>query len=322
MTEETQQFTVIAESKDKKSRIDKCLAKHIPTLSRSFIQKLIEQGYACLNEETIITNTAYKVKPEDSITLIVPPPTATEMVPVDIPLDIVYEDDYFLVVNKPVGMTVHPGAGNYQDTLANALLFHCKDRLSGIGGVERPGIVHRLDKDTSGVMLAAKTDEAHRVLSEKIANKDVKRIYRAFCWGVPKQNRGTIETLIGRHPQHRQKMAVLPSGGKEAVTHYEVLENFGNIASLVECRLQTGRTHQIRVHMTHIGHSLIGDPVYGKAPGKLPLKLAEFLKGFQRQALHSYQLQLEHPIQHHALSFEADLPEDMQQLEMVLRELT
>jgi 23S rRNA pseudouridine1911/1915/1917 synthase len=315
----TQQFTVTADAKDKQSRVDKCLARHIPSLSRSFIQKLIEQGYATLNEEIIVRQASQKIKFEDVITLVIPPPTATEMLPADIPLDIEFEDNDFLVVNKAVGMTVHPGAGHYQDTLANALLFHCKDNLSGIGGVERPGIVHRLDKDTSGLMLAAKTDTAHRVLSEKIAQREVSRIYHAICFGVPRKPSGTIDTQIGRHTHHRQRMAVLPSGGKQAVTHYRVIETFHGIASLVECRLQTGRTHQIRVHLTHIGHPLVGDPVYGKAPSHLPEALKVFLKTFQRQALHSYSLGLAHPISKEALSFICPMPEDMQSLIGILQ---
>lgn len=319
MAEEIQQFTVIADEKDKKSRLDKCLARHITSISRSFIQKLIEEGYVCINDEIVVTQPSHKVKVEDSINLVIPPPIATEMIAANIPLDIVFEDDYFLVINKAAGMTVHPGAGHYQDTLANALLYHCKEGLSGIGGVERPGIVHRLDKDTSGLMLAAKTDAAHRVLSENIASRAVKRTYLAFCWGVPKLQEGTIDANIGRHQQNRQKMVVLQGGGKKAVTHYRIIESYGRIASLVECRLETGRTHQIRVHMAHIGNSLIGDPVYGRQPGKLPSDIGDFMKGFKRQALHSHKLGLDHPVLGNPLEFQLELPDDMKGLNNVLK---
>jgi 23S rRNA pseudouridine1911/1915/1917 synthase len=320
MAEETQQHIITADTKDKKQRMDKCLARHIPTLSRSFIQKLIEQGYALLNDEMVVTQPSRRVMPDDTITLTVPPPESTEMLPANIPLSIIYEDNAFLVIDKPAGMTVHPGAGNYQDTMANALLHHCGDSLSGIGGVQRPGIVHRLDKDTSGLILAAKCDAAHHSLSEQIASRSAKRTYLAFCWGTPKQQEGAINANIGRHPQHRQKMSVVSSGGKTATTHYRVIQNFGTLASLIECRLETGRTHQIRVHMTHIGYPLIGDPSYGRTPAasNLPDKLKSFLTDFDRQALHSWKLKLAHPITNDAVAYESPLPDDLKSLQEIL----
>ena len=229
-------------------------------------------------------------------------------------MDVVYEDDDLLVLNKPAGIVVHPAAGNYEGTLVNALLAHCKNSLSGIGGVIRPGIVHRLDKDTSGLMVVAKNDKAHNGLSEQFAVHSLERSYLALVWGMPSPSGGVVETQIGRSPVNRKKMAVVASGGKRAETHYQMLETYANGAvSLVRCTLKTGRTHQVRVHMTSLGHPLIGDKVYGKTP-KAALR-SESLKTaaeFPRQALHSYKMSFEHPVTGKTMRFEIPLPADMQ----------
>ena len=227
-----------------------------------------------------------------------------------IPLDILYEDDDLLVVNKPAGLVVHPGAGNPRGTLVNALLAHCKDSLSGIGGVKRPGIVHRIDKDTSGILVVAKNDFTHTRLSEQFAEHTIERIYQAFVWGYVQKTTGVVVGDIGRSPHNRQKMAIV-AHGKKATTHYERVAVFGKgVASHIQCILETGRTHQIRVHMSSIGHSLIGDPIYGNIPRTAP----DFAKYFPRQALHAGFLGFTHPRTGERLSFEAPLPADMQEL--------
>ena len=248
--------------KDGGIRLDKFLAEKLPDISRSMVKKLVESGH--IHKAGIVAdNCAVKVKEGDVIAVEVPEPVQTDMRPADIPLNIIYEDKDFLVIDKQAGLTVHPGAGNHDDTLANALVAHCGESLSGIGGVMRPGIVHRLDKDTSGIMLAAKNDIAHHSLSEQIASRSLKRTYLAVCWGVMKPLNGRIEGNIGRSTKNRKKMAVVPSGGKTAATNYSTVEILsGGGASLVECRLETGRTHQIRVHMAHENHPLIGDQTY------------------------------------------------------------
>lgn len=321
-TENSCQF--VASTKTKGTRLDKFLTLHMPDLSRSYIQNLIENSHVTKNCETI-TDCSYRVKPDDCICITVPETEPSHMTAADIPLNVVFEDDDFLVIDKPVGMTVHPGAGNHTDTMANALLAHCPESLSGIGGVSRPGIVHRLDKDTSGLILVAKHDLAHKNLSTQISKRTAKRRYLALCWGVPIPHNGTITTLIDRNPKNRIKMAVVKKGGKEAITHYSVKEIFGNgVASLVECRLETGRTHQIRVHLTHTGHPLIGDQTYGSSK-KILHTLSEskqlIIKNFMRQALHSYHLGVEHPITGNYMEFRSEIPDDMQKVIDVLRDL-
>jgi 23S rRNA pseudouridine1911/1915/1917 synthase len=256
----------------------------------------------------------------------IPAPVSATPEAQEIPLDIAYEDDDLIVINKPPDMVVHPAAGNHDGTLVNALLAHCGEALSGIGGVKRPGIVHRLDKETSGLMVVAKNDAAHQWLSEQLSTRTLTRVYQAIVWGVPSPVQGRIETQIGRHKTNRKKMAVLDGGGKDAITDYRVLESFGLLASLVECRLKTGRTHQIRVHMSHIGYPLAGDPLYGKgSPAKFlrqmkaPENVAAALTAFPRQALHAAQLEFIHPISENRISLRADLPADMQALLQVLR---
>lgn len=318
-------ITVKALDQDSGQRLDKTLAGHIADMSRARLQGLIEGGNVSQNG-TPVTDTSRKVKAGEEFTIVIPPPVAADPVAQDIALDIVYEDDDLIVINKAPDMVVHPAAGNPDGTLVNALLAHCGDNLSGIGGVKRPGIVHRLDKETSGLMVAAKNDKAHQGLSEQLSTRTLKRVYNAIVWSLPSPARGIVETQIGRSRSNRKKMAVLESGGKEAITEYQTLEAFGILAGLVECRLQTGRTHQIRVHMAHIGYPLVGDPVYGKSSPtrflrqhKVADDLSQMMLNFPRQALHAAQLEFIHPISENRISLRADLPEDMQGLIAALR---
>ncbi|MBI1215966.1 MAG: RluA family pseudouridine synthase [Alphaproteobacteria bacterium] len=320
-----EQFSVKATTEDEGKRLDKVLATHAPRFSRSRLQSLVEGGHVTFGGE-VMTNSAYKVKAGDSFCVTVPP--AVEAVPQaqDIALDIVYEDDDLLVINKPADMVVHPAAGNHDGTLVNALLAHCGDSLSGIGGVKRPGIVHRLDKETSGLLVVAKNDAAHKGLSAQLSSRKLKRVYQAVVWGNVTPAQGRIETQIGRSKTNRKKMAVLEGGGRDAITDYKLLEIYGLVASLVECRLQSGRTHQIRVHMAHIQHWLVGDPLYGRHAiprflklHKVPEKTGLALREFPRQALHAAQLEFIHPISENKISLSAPLPEDMKKLLTLLR---
>lgn len=279
-------------------RIDVLLAKRFPELSRSHLQKLIADDLVTVNGKLIKAN--YKVQAEDSIRIIFPEAKPVEIAAEAIPLDILHEDADIIVINKSRGMVVHPAAGNYAGTLVNALLEHCQD-LSGINGEIRPGIVHRLDKDTSGVMVAAKNDRAHIALAEQIKNRTASRKYVAIVHGTIAEEQGIINAPIGRHPSDRKKMAVTFSNSKEAITRFRVMERFINY-TLVECKLQTGRTHQIRVHMQYIGHPVVGDPKYG------PEKKRFAISG---QALHSAELSLKHPISGEELLFTAPVPPDM-----------
>jgi len=288
-------------------RVDVFLARENDALSRSHIQRLIGGGFVTVNGKAVKAN--YKLRADDTLKIVLPLAQEIEVVPEDIPLDILYEDGDVVVVNKARGMVVHPAAGHLSGTLVNALLHHCQD-LSGINGKARPGIVHRLDKDTSGVMVAAKNDAAHRSLAEQIKNKTARRKYAAIVQGNIKEESGVIEGAIGRHPTERKKMAVLSDGGKEAVTDFRVLERFGRY-TLVECSLRTGRTHQIRVHMAYIGHPLVGDPVYGRA--KSPFSI-------QGQALHSRELRFLHPSSKREMVFQAEMPADMQKILRRLRQ--
>ena len=305
---------------DAGQRLDKSLSTQLPELSRSRIKALIEAGQVTLANGETLCDPARKVKSGEEICITIPPPEPAIPEPQAIPLNIVYEDDALLVIDKPVGLTVHPAPGNPDGTLVNALLAHCGDSLSGIGGVARPGIVHRLDKDTSGLMAVAKSDAAHQTLSAQLAERSMKRTYQAIVWGIPLPTSGSIEGTIGRSPKNRKKMAVVSKGGKPAVTHYTLLESFGS-ASLIECRLETGRTHQIRVHMGHLGHALLGDPLYGTKRKNTPVELADFLKNFNRQALHACALTLKHPKTNKTQSFTSPLPEDIQTLLDLLRDL-
>ena len=318
-------------------RLDQWLAGRLgPDLSRSRIQALIRQGAVQVGGQ-VVTEAKHKLASGDPVTLDVPEPEPAEPRGEAIPLDILYEDDALIVVNKPAGLVVHPGAGNWTGTLVNALIHHCGDSLSGIGGVRRPGIVHRLDKDTSGVMVVAKTDQAHRALSEAFADHgrtgDLRRAYVALVWGIPARVSGTIDAPLGRAAD-RVRRAVVPAtrdDARHAVTHYAVEERFGEgqakyaTASLVECRLETGRTHQIRVHMAHIGHPLVGDRDYGQAfrskANRLPEPEATTVRGFPRQALHARLLEFSHPDTHITMRFEAPMPGDMENLVDAFRRL-
>ncbi|MGD9639377.1 MAG: RluA family pseudouridine synthase [Alphaproteobacteria bacterium] len=292
-------------------RIDKWISSESKEISRSRVQQLIEQGYVLKNND-IINDAAKKVHQGDIIEILIPP--AEEAIPVGekIDLDIVYEDEDLIVINKNPNMVVHPAPGNSSGTLVNALIEHCGSSLSGIGGVKRPGIVHRIDKDTSGLIVIAKNDLAHQSLSEQFAAHSIRRAYIAVVWGVPKPLKGRIETNLGRHKVNRKKMAVLKSGGKVAITNYETIKNIQNMVSVLECRLETGRTHQIRVHMAHIGCPLVGDQTYGNNKKHLA-KFFEnaVVKDFLRQALHAKELGFIHPRTQKEMFFSKDMPEDM-----------
>lgn len=302
-----ERYDYTVEKNESGTRIDRYLAEKDSGFSRSFIQKLLKDGQVTVGGKPAKSN--YKVREDDSIHLEVPDSSEPDIVPEDIPLDILYEDEDVLIVNKPKGMVVHPAAGHYQGTLVNAVMAHCGDSLSGINGVMRPGIVHRIDKDTTGALLVCKNDNAHRDLALQLKEHSIKRRYRAIVAGVIKEEEGTIEGPIGRHPVDRKKMAINYKNGKEAVTHYRVLERFPN-ATYVECRLETGRTHQIRVHMTSIGHPLLGDEVYGS--GRNPYHL-------QGQTLHAMILGFVHPSTGEYMEFTAPLPEYFEKLLEKLR---
>ena len=308
-------------------RLDRVLAEALEDLSRSRLKNLIEEGHVRRNDE-VCCQPALKVAQGDELE--VAPPAAIDPTPIgqDIPLHILFEDVHLIVIDKPAGMVVHPAPGNPDKTLVNALIGHCGDEFTGIGGVRRPGIVHRLDKETSGVMVAAKTAEAHASLVGQFSARTVNRAYRALVWGRPMPPHDRIEGDIGRHPKNRKKMAVITRGGRHAVTHYRSLRNYGdNLASLIECKLETGRTHQIRVHMTHRKHPIIGDPTYGRAGSRrtLPKDVqtadSGILSGFPRQALHAFQLGFQHPHTGQAVDFETKLPDDMENLETFLESL-
>ena len=284
-------------------RIDKYLSQELPDLSRSYIQKLIKENQVFVNQHTVKAN--YRLEEEDEILVVIPDAKEPDILPEEIVLDILYEDEDILIVNKPKGMVVHPSAGHYSGTLVNALLYHCKDSLSGINGVLRPGIVHRIDKDTTGSLLVCKNDIAHQFLGEQFKVHSMKRVYHAIVHGILKEDSGTIEGPIGRHPQDRKKMCINPKNGKEAVTHYKVLQRFSNY-TYITCELETGRTHQIRVHMASIHHPLLGDEVYG--PAKCPIK---HLEG---QTLHAMTLGIIHPKTKEYIEFNAPLPNYFQKL--------
>lgn len=303
MAEESKQYTADKEGE----RLDVFLTRMEPELSRAHIQKLVAAGKAEVSGRARKSN--YKLQAGEMVLLTIPAAQPVAILPEDIPLDVLYEDADIIVVNKPRGMVVHPATGVYSGTLVNALLFHCHD-LSGINGEIRPGIVHRLDKDTSGVMVAAKNDAAHIDLAEQIRTKTAHRIYNAIVCGNIREEAGIIKGDIGRHPTDRKKMAIVHEHGKPAVTHFRVLERFGDY-TLVECRLETGRTHQIRVHMASIGHPVLGDPKYG------PRKACPF--AIEGQALHSLSLSLTHPVTRERMTFTAPLPEDMANILKVLR---
>lgn len=320
-------FEVAVDAETAGGRLDATLAKALPVFSRNRVKDLILAGAVSINGETA-SEPKFKVKLGDEIVLTAPEPVEAEPVPENIPLAILYEDKDLIVIDKPAGMVVHPAPGSWTGTLVNALLYHCGDSLAGIGGVKRPGIVHRLDKETSGVMVAAKTDAAHAGLSAQFADHGrsgpLYRRYVAFAWGRTQQARGTVEAPLGRDPNNRLKQAVRKDG-REAITHYAVDSRYGADGwdvTRLSCVLETGRTHQIRVHMAHIGHPLVADPVY--APGyvtkanRLPEPLKSTVQGLGRQALHAAELGFEHPVTGEELDFEAPLPPDLAGLEAAL----
>ena len=296
-------------------RLDRALADAVPTLSRERLKALIRSG-AVEAEGAPVRDPATKVIGDEALRVAVPEPAPAHNEPQDIPLTIVFEDEHLLVVDKPAGLVVHPAAGNLDGTLVNALLHHCVGKLSGIGGVARPGIVHRIDKDTSGLLVVAKTDVAHEGLAKQFAAHSIDRRYLAIVSGVPKSSGGTVDAPLARSATNRKKIAIVGgSRGKRAVTHWKRLELLRDSA-LVECRLETGRTHQVRVHMASIGHPLLGDPVYGRS-GKTHGKLLKDL-GFDRQALHAAELGFMHPVTKSRLSFASPMPPDMQELKRAL----
>ena len=296
------EFTYEIGAENAGERIDKFLSGELSELSRSYIQKLLKEGMVTLDGKALKAN--YRLREKDEIEIKIPPAMEPDILPEDIPLDILYEDSDVLVVNKPKGMVVHPGAGHYSGTLVNALLYHCGDSLSGINGIMRPGIVHRIDRDTTGSLLVCKNDLAHRSIAEQLKVHSITRKYRAIVYGNLKEDEGTIDAPIGRHPVERKKMAINYKNGKEAVTHYRVLERFRNY-TYVECQLETGRTHQIRVHFSSMHHPLLGDEVYG--PKENPFHLAG-------QTLHAMILGFDHPTTGEYMEFSAPLPEYFEKL--------
>ena len=317
-------FTTAAVSAEQKNmRLDKFLAESLSDFSRSRLQNLISEGYV-FADDVILSDNSYRVKEGETYQVCIPEAKEATPEPENIPLDIVYEDEDLIVVNKPSGMTVHSGAGVYTGTLVNALLYHCKNSLSGIGGVQRPGIVHRIDKDTSGLLVVAKNDSAHRFLSEQFAEHSIERTYYAFVYGVPDPLSGRIETNIARSSFDRKKMAIVQTGGKRAVTNYKTIDIYGRVAAMVQCNLETGRTHQIRVHMSAKGNNLIGDKVYEKSKKSTvcaPVEIKEYINSFPRQALHAASLGFVHPRTKEVMNFSSQLPHDMLELRKILEKL-
>lgn len=308
-------------------RLDAVLAREHDVLSRSRIKDLILNGAVTIDGKPV-SEPKYRLKAGETIVLLAPPPEDPEPAAEDIPLDILYEDDELIVINKPVGMVVHPAPGSPNGTLVNALIFHCGESLKGIGGVKRPGIVHRLDRDTSGVMVAAKTEKAHKHLSEQFADHGrtgpLHRAYIAYAWGSTQSATGSVDAPLGRDPGNRLKQAVRKDG-REAITHYAVEARYGEEKwdiTRIQCQLETGRTHQIRVHMAHIGHPLVADQIYASGYAtkinRLPEELAGAIRALGRQALHAAELGFEHPTSGEEMMFEADLPEDLQALQDAL----
>ncbi len=310
--------TVTISSDAAGARLDRALAAALADISRSRVKALIESGMVCLAGRTI-SEPSYRVKPDEIFTVELPPPAPATPQAQALPLVVAYEDAHIIVVDKPAGLVVHPAPGNPDRTLVNALIAHCGDELAGIGGVRRPGIVHRLDKDTSGLIIAAKTAQAHENLTAQFVARSIGRVYNALVWGVPTPRAGRITGNIGRSPRNRKKMAVVARGGKPAATDYTVLRVLGgggqSSVSLVECRLATGRTHQVRVHMAHKGHALVGDPLYGgrrQLPsGMRQTAAGQALASLGRQALHATTLAFDHPVTAKRIELASDLPSDM-----------
>lgn len=318
MSNDPQEFVVDITAE----RLDVCVARKLPELSRSLVQKLIAEGHVLVDGSA--RRSSYRVQAGEHVSVIVPPPEPSEITAEAIPLDIVFEDEHIIVINKAKGMTVHPAPGSPDGTLVNAILAHSDD-LSGIGGVERPGIVHRLDKDTSGLLVVAKTDPAHASLQEQLQKRLAERRYITLVWGETKFNEAEVDAPIGRHPTDRQKMAVIKDTGRytarQAVTRLKVMDRFRGF-TLMEAKLETGRTHQIRVHCSFIGHPVVGDPTYGGTKRAIPQaynkseqrELSALIDGLQGQALHAYSLAFDHPVSGERLKFEAPLPRDTRSL--------
>lgn len=302
MEKETVYQVIISEQQEGR-RIDQLLSESFAELSRSFLQKLIKDGFITVDGK-VCTSKKLLLKKQQNVEVRVPEPEILHVEAEDIPLDIRYEDDDLLIVNKPRGMVVHPAAGNYSGTLVNAVMHHCGDRLSSINGIIRPGIVHRIDKDTSGLLMIAKNDAAHRLLAQQLAEHSITRAYRAIVYNNFKEDEGTVDAPIGRDPKNRLRQAVTQTNSKRAVTHYRVLERLGAF-TYIEARLETGRTHQIRVHMAHIRHPLVGDPLYG--PSKNPF-------GINGQLLHARLLGFQHPATGAYMEFESEPPEEFRQV--------
>jgi len=314
-------FTTVADQAARGQRLDRFLAEAIGTLSRSRVKALIEQGLA-RRDGKALSEPAEAVRPGATYVLDLPPPAPATPRPQVIPFSILYEDLDLIVLDKPAGLVVHPAPGNEDGTLVNALLAHCGEHLTGIGGEQRPGIVHRLDKDTTGIMVVAKTQLANTVLTQAFAARDLDRAYLALVWGVPSPLAGSIEGAIGRDPRDRKRMAVVARNGRPALTHYRTLRCWGTAAALLECRLATGRTHQIRVHLASRGHPVVGDPLYlRRIPAvarSLPASVRDRLLDFPRQALHATRLGFAHPRTGQMLTFTSEAPEDMQSLIVAL----
>ncbi|MEP1144665.1 MAG: RluA family pseudouridine synthase [Henriciella sp.] len=334
------ELSALAAETDKGTRLDRFLSEQIEILSRSRAKTLIKEGHVRQRQSggtTVQSDPRAPVRPGVEYILEMPDPVPATPEPEDIPLDVLLEDEHLILINKPMGMAVHPAPGSWQGTLVNALLHHCQGALPGIGGVERPGIVHRIDKDTTGVLVVAKTEAAHKGLSELFATHDIERTYLALTRGSPRPSAGTVTTDIARSPRDRKKMAVVEDGeGRHAITHYKALETYGEIskvearpaAALIECKLETGRTHQIRVHMAHLGCSLIGDPVYGrhrgiKATGRGDVfdTATGLARKLTRQALHAASLGFKHPVSGEPVFVETPLPEDMHAVRTALQRL-
>jgi len=328
MTDSAIETVTIAEG-EPGGRLDRVLAARIPSLSRSRLKALILAGQVAIAARTV-RDPAAQVNSGDTVTVTLPEAEPAKPAAEDIPLNVVYEDSALIVIDKPKDLVVHPAAGHATGTLVNALIAHCGDSLSGIGGVKRPGIVHRLDKDTTGLMVVAKTDRAHRALSKQFENKlegPLKRGYLAFVWGTPERPRGTIDAPLDRHPHAREKRAVR-EGGRAAVTHWELIERYAGadgkpVAALLACTLETGRTHQIRVHLAHIGHPILGDETYATGfktkASRLPTPARDALEALGRQALHAARLAFEHPDTGELLEFESELPADLAALQAALK---
>ena len=299
------------EAEESGLRVDKYLSEQLPELSRSYLQKIIKDGQVLANDKPVKAN--YKVSMGDAIELEIPEAVEPEIEPENIPLEILYEDADVILINKPKGMVVHPSAGHYSGTLVNGLMYHCKDELSGINGVMRPGIVHRIDMDTTGVIIACKNDKSHNSIAEQLKEHSITRRYRAIVCGNIKEDEGTVDKPIGRDPSNRLRNAVTDLNSKNAVTHYKVLEIFGRF-TLIEAQLETGRTHQIRVHMAYLKHPLLGDELYGPVKSKEGSKL-----GAKRQMLHAGILGFVHPSTGEYMEFESSLPEDFESVLQKLR---